>query len=64
MCLAAAYRGMEDDQPILQDIAHIRLNDDMVVLETLLGEVKVLRGKVQEIDFMNSKIVLEQETHT
>jgi len=60
VCLAAAYRGIESDQPILKDIAHIRLQGDIVELETLFGERKVLQGKVQEIDFMNSRIVMEQ----
>ena len=60
MCLAAAYRGIESDQPILKDIAHIRLQGDIVEVETLFGERKVLQGKVQEIDFMNSRIVMEQ----
>jgi predicted RNA-binding protein len=64
MCLAVAYGGMKGDQPILQDIAYIRINGDIVELETLLGEVKALQGKVQEIDFMNSKVFLEPGPHT
>lgn len=64
MCLAAAYEGMESEQPILQDIAHVKLNGDVVELETLLGEKKILQGKVREIDFVNSKIVIQQNSHT
>ena len=60
MCLAAAYWGIESDQPILKEIARIRLHGDIVELETLFGERQVLQGKVQEIDFMNSRIVMEQ----
>lgn len=60
MCLATAYWGMESDQPILEDIAHVRLHGDMVELETLLGERKVVQGKVQEIDFVDSKILIQQ----
>ena len=60
MCLATAYWSVESDQPILKDIAYVRLIDNIVELETLLGEKKVLQGKVQEIDFMSSTIIMEQ----
>jgi len=30
MCLAAAYRGTESDQPILQEIAHVRIDGNRV----------------------------------
>lgn len=59
MCLAAAYRGTESDQPILQEIAHVRIDGNRVELETLFGERQVLQGKIHEIDFMNSKLIIE-----
>jgi predicted RNA-binding protein len=60
MCLAAAYIGQDDSQPILKDIAHIKFSGKTVELETLFGENKVIQGKVQEIDFVNSKIIIKQ----
>ena len=59
MCLAAAYQSVEGDQPVLQKIAHVRINGNRVELETLLGEKKVLQGKIREIDFVNSKLIIE-----
>ena len=58
MCLAAAYQGAESDEPILKEIAHLNINGDKIELETLFGERKVIQGKLTEIDFMKSRIVI------
>jgi len=60
MCLAKAYLNKSADNPILQDIARMRLHDDQVELETLFGEEKVISGRVVEIDFSTSKILLNE----
>jgi len=60
MCLAKAYFNKSVDNPILQDIARMRLGDDRVELETLFGEEKVISGRVVEIDFSTSKILLSK----
>ena len=60
MCLAKAYLNKQDNEPVLQDIAYMRLHDNRVELETLFGEGKVIPGRVIEIDFSTSKILLEQ----
>jgi len=60
MCLAKAYFNKSADNPILQDIARMRLHDDRVELETLFGEERVISGRVVEIDFSTSKIVLSE----
>jgi len=60
MCLAKAYLNKSADNPILQDIARMRLHDDRVELETLFGEEKVISGRVVEIDFSTSKILLNE----
>jgi predicted RNA-binding protein len=60
MCLAKAYLNKSVDKPILQDIARMRLYDDQVELETLFGEERVIPGRVVEIDFSTSKIVLNE----
>ena len=60
MCLAKAYFNKSVDNPILQDIARMRLHDDQVELETLFGEEKVISGRVVEIDFSTSKILLNE----
>jgi predicted RNA-binding protein len=60
MCFATAYSSTANSQPILKDIAQVRVRGNTVELETLFGENKVLQGKLQEIDFVNSKIVIKQ----
>ena len=60
MCLAKAYLNKQDNEPVLQDIAYIRLHDNQVELETLFGQGKVIPGRIIEIDFTSSKILLEQ----
>jgi len=60
VCLAKAYLNKQDNEPVFQDIAYIRLHDNRVELETLFGQEKVIRGRVIEIDFSTSKILLEQ----
>ena len=58
MCLAKAYLNKWGDEPVFQDIAHMRLRGERVELETLLGEERVISGRVVEIDFSSSKILL------
>ena len=60
MCLAKAYLNKWGDEPVLYDIAQMRLGDGMVELETLLGEEKVIPGKVVEVDFTASRILLNE----
>jgi predicted RNA-binding protein len=60
MCLAKAYLNKWAGEPVLQDIAHMRLHNDQVELETLFGEERVISGRVAEIDFSTSKILLNE----
>ena len=60
MCLAKAYLNKWDDEPVLQDIAHVRLHGGRVELETLMGEEKVIPGRVVEVDFATSRILLDK----
>jgi predicted RNA-binding protein len=60
VCLAKAYLNKWSGEPVLQDIAHMRLQDGRVELETLLGEEKVIPGVVVEVDFAASRILLDK----
>jgi predicted RNA-binding protein len=64
VCLAKAYLNKWGDEPVLHDIAHMRLCDDRVELETLLGKEKVIMGKVVEVDFTGSRILLNENTES
>ena len=60
MCLAKAFINNGSEQAVLQDIARLRIYNDKVELETLFGEEKVMMGRVVEIDFVASKILLKK----
>jgi len=60
VCLAKAYLKQCSDKPLLEDIAHMRVHDNYVELATLFGEEKVIPGRVVEIDFSTSKILLDE----
>jgi predicted RNA-binding protein len=60
MCLAKAYLNKSADKPIMKDIARMRLHEDRVELETLFGEERVIPGRVVEIDFSASEILLNE----
>ena len=61
MCLAKAFLNKRDNEPVIQDIAYIRLNDERVELKALFGEEKVIKGRVIEVDFTNSRILLDEQ---
>jgi len=58
MCLAKAFINNSSRQPIFEDIARVRVQGDRVELETLFGEGKVIPGRVIEVDFAVSEILL------
>lgn len=62
MCLAKVYQDMESDKPILEDLAHVIIDDNRLELETLFGDRKVFLGKVREIDFEKSRVVIEKRS--
>ena len=64
MCLAKAFLKKNGEEPILQDISHIKLDGARVAMKTLFGEDKVISGRVLEIDFLSSKVILDSEVTT
>jgi len=64
VCLAKVYLNKWDDEPVLQEIAHMRLHGEQVVLETLFGEEKVLPGRLVEVNFATSGILLDEHSET
>ena len=59
--MARAYLESNHDEPIMEDIAYMSVLGDRVELATLFGEGKVVLGKVVEVDFSASRIVLDEE---
>jgi len=62
VCLAKAYLNKWGDEPVLQDIAHMRLHGEQVELKTLLGEEKIIPGRVVEVDFTTSRILMDRRS--
>jgi len=59
MCLAKVFLNTKRDQPVLRDIARLRIQDGKAEMETLTGETKKILGKVVEIEFLTSSIILD-----
>ena len=59
MCLGKLYQDEDQGEPVLESIAHLRLEDGKVEVETLFGEKRLLQGKLREIDFLQSRIIVE-----
>jgi predicted RNA-binding protein len=63
MCLARAYLNKPDGEPVLKDIARLQLSGPDVVMETLFGEIKTVKGRLSEVDFENSTLLIETIPH-
>lgn len=63
MCESHAYivRGGEEEK-ILDDVIFLRPEGDQVVLRSLFGDEIKVRGKIEEIQFMDHKILLKETT--
>ena len=61
MCLAKVYEEAQDDEPVLEDVAHLTVDGDRVEVETLFGERRAFQGKVRYIDFLKSRVQLSQD---
>ena len=64
MCLAKAFLNSWDGEPVLQEIAYMRLHDSHVELEALLGEEKTISGRIVEVDFTASRVLLTEHRET
>ena len=58
MCLANVYESADSDRAVLTDVAHIRFGPEGMQVQTLFGETKTIRGKISQIDFVKSRVVL------
>jgi len=47
------------EKNLLEEVAVIKVNGKNLVLSTLFGEEKSVKAKIKEIDFVNSKVLLE-----
>ena len=60
MCLAKAYIGEAEPKDfILEDIALLRVEGNVLHLATLFGERKEIEGTLKEVDFQGGRILIE-----
>ena len=57
MCLAKLYPPGAQ-QPVMENIAQISIENGKVVAETLFGEKQIFEGGIQMINFAESRIHL------
>jgi predicted RNA-binding protein len=63
MCLGKAYvAGNGQEELILESVALVQIQGTKLRLSTLFGEEKEIAANVREIDFENSRIILERAT--
>ena len=62
MCLAKAYLDEADrDDFILEDVVRLSIEGSNLHLATLFGEHRDIEGKVKEVDFQNSRIIIDPD---
>ena len=60
MCLANIYQNTKAGEPLIKSVARLRVDGNQVVAETLMGESQIVSGKITEIDFVNSDVIVEE----
>ena len=61
MCESHAYvvRGGKEEK-ILDDVTFLKPEGDQIVLRSLFGDEVKVKGKIEEIQFMDHKILLKE----
>ena len=59
MCESNVYiRDEEDEKLVIEDVAQLKDHDGKILIVDLLGEEKEIEGKVEEISFMDHKVLI------
>ena len=61
MCLAKAYLSEDGGEDlVMEDVALLRIKGKKLLLNSLFGEQKEIEGLIKEVNFQNSKLVIEK----
>lgn len=61
MCEAKIYMAKNgDEQRIMQDVVLVQPEGDAYLLVSLLGEQKLVQGRIERIDFLKHTVHLSQ----
>ena len=59
MCQSTAYLLKDgNEEKLLEDVAYIKPEGDMVVLIGLLGDRREVKGTIREIDLMAHRVLI------
>jgi predicted RNA-binding protein len=60
MCMVSVWIKKDgEEESLLEEVAFIRFKGGKLILSTLFGEEKSVEAKIEEIDFVNSKVLLK-----
>jgi predicted RNA-binding protein len=60
MCLARIYEKKDSgNEIILENVASLEISEEDILISTILGETKELKGRIKTIDFANSSVFFE-----
>jgi predicted RNA-binding protein len=64
MCLSTVYIQTKGQrQKVMQDVAKMEFNNEGYLLTGLLGDQKMVDGRIKKIDFVDDhSVILEKET--
>ena len=60
MCIASVY--VEDAgqlEKVMQDVVSVEFEDHSILFTTILGEEKLLEGKITNIDFLKHSVTIK-----
>ncbi|MHB8172204.1 MAG: CooT family nickel-binding protein [Thermincolia bacterium] len=61
MCEANAYvKNNGDEELLLESVDKITPEGDMLVLENIFGQRKIIKGKIVEMALVSHKIIIER----
>lgn len=64
MCLVTVYLNYHDQQKtVMQDVAQMEAQDGGFLLVDLLGEQRLVRGKIKSLDFVDKHSVILDPKH-
>jgi predicted RNA-binding protein len=60
MCEAKVYLGGDEERPIMEDVVLVQPEGEAYLLVSLLGEQKLIQGRIERIDFLRHTVHLSQ----
>ena len=60
MCIATVYVDETGQmEKVMQDVVSVEFGNDGILLTTIMGEEKLLEGKIKNIDFLRHTVIVE-----